>query len=281
MALRIISFLLLNLIFFKKVSLAQEQVVYKKIDTLELKLEVYRSGAKQESEGLPALVFFFGGGWTGGTTAQFEPHAKYFSDRGVVCFLVNYRVNSRHQTRPFESLMDAKSAIRFIRQHANEFQIDPNKIIASGGSAGGHLAAATALIEGFNEPTDDQNITSKPNGLVLFNPVIDNGPGGYGFERIGEAYRDFSPLHNIRTGAPPTIIFLGTKDELIPVETMKYYQTVMEKVGSRCELFLYEGQPHGFFNYRNFEFYQKTLLQADLFLQSLGYLKESPFVPIK
>ena len=281
MALRIIFFLLLNLIFFKKVSLAQEQVVYKKIDSLELTLEVYRSEAKQESVGLPALVFFFGGGWTGGTTAQFEPHAKYFSDRGVVCFLVDYRVNSRHQTRPFESLMDAKSAIRFIRQHANEFLIDPNKIIASGGSAGGHLAAATALIEGFNEPTDDQNITSKPNALVLFNPVIDNGPGGYGFERIGEAYRDFSPLHNIRSGAPPTLIFLGTKDALIPVETMKYYQTVMEKVGSQCELFLYDGQPHGFFNYRNFEFYQKTLLQADLFLQSLGYLKESPFVPIK
>ena len=281
MALRIIFFLLLNLIFFKKVSLAQEQVVYKKIDSLELTLEVYRSEAKQESVGLPALVFFFGGGWTGGTTAQFEPHAKYFSDRGVVCFLVDYRVNSRHQTRPFESLMDAKSAIRFIRQHANEFLIDPNKIIASGGSAGGHLAAATALIEGFNEPKDDQNITSKPNALVLFNPVIDNGPGGYGFERIGEAYRDFSPLHNIRSGAPPTLIFLGTKDALIPVETMKYYQTVMEKVGSQCELFLYDGQPHGFFNYRNFEFYQKTLLQADLFLQSLGYLKESPFVPIK
>lgn len=257
MALRIISFLLFNLIFFPKASLAQEKVVYKKIDTLELTLEVYRSEVKQESEALPALVFFYGGGWTGGTTAQFEPLAKYFSDRGITCFLVEYRVNSRHQTSPFESLMEAKSAMRFIRQHADEFQIDQDKIIGSGGSAGGHLAAATALIEGFNEPTDDLKISSKPNALVLFNPVIDNGPGGFGFERIGEAYRDFSPLHNIRSGAPPTIIFLGTKDELIPVETMKYYQTFMEKVGSRCELFLYDGQPHGFFNYRNLNFIRK------------------------
>ena len=263
------------------VAYSQEKMVFKTIDTIGLTMEVYLPEANSSVKKFPAMVFFFGGGWTGGTTAQFEPHAKYFSDRGIACFLVEYRVNSKHQTSPFESLMDAKSAIRFIRQHADEFQIDPNKIIASGGSAGGHLAAATALIEGFNEPTDNQEITSKPNALVLFNPVIDNGPGGYGFERIGEAYRDFSPLHNIRSGAPPTIIFLGTKDDLIPVETMKYYQIVMEKVGSRCELFLYEGQPHGFFNYRSFEFYQKTLLQADLFLQSLGYLKEAPFVPIK
>lgn len=260
---------------------SQEKTVYKTIDTLDLTMEVYRPQASPNGNKFPAMVFFFGGGWTGGSTAQFEPHAKYFSDRGIVCFLVDYRVNSRNQTSPFESLMDAKSAIRYIRQHADEFQIDPDKIIASGGSAGGHLAAGTALIEAFNDSQDEISIDCKPNALVLFNPVIDNGPGGYGFERIGEAYRDFSPLHNIRTGAPPTIIFLGMKDDLIPVETMEYYQTVMEKVGSRCELFLYEGQPHGFFNHRNFEYYQKTLLRADLFLQSLGYLKESPLVPIK
>ncbi|GMQ24982.1 alpha/beta hydrolase [Algoriphagus sp. oki45] len=253
-------------------SFSQEKVVYKTIDTLELSLEVYRPDGKPDENGFPAMVFFFGGGWTGGNTAQFEPQAKYFSERGIVCFLAEYQVSSRNQTTPFESLMDAKSALRFIRSHAMEFQIDPEKIIASGGSAGGHLAAATALIDGYNDPTDDLSISCKPTALVLFNPVIDNGPGGYGFERIGEAYPDFSPLHNIRQGAPPTVIFLGTEDNLIPVETMKYYQTVMEKVGSRCELFLYEGQPHGFFNYRNFEFYEKTLRKADEFLQSLGYL---------
>ncbi|GAB2487837.1 alpha/beta hydrolase [Algoriphagus taiwanensis] len=259
-------------LFLSLSSVAQEKVVYKTIDTLELSLEVYRPDGKPDENGFPAMVFFFGGGWTGGTTAQFEPQAKYFSERGIVCFLAEYRVSSRNQTTPFESLQDAKSAMRFIRSNADKFQIDPNKIIASGGSAGGHLAAATALIDGYNDPTDDLNVSSKPAALVLFNPVIDNGPGGYGFERIGEAYKDFSPLHNIQEGAPPTVIFLGTNDNLIPVETMKYYQTVMEKVESRCELFLYEGQPHGFFNYRNFEFYEKTLRKADEFLQSLGYL---------
>lgn len=259
----------------------QEKVIYKQIDTLELSMDVYRHNQSSETDTYPALVFFFGGGWTGGSTAQFEPHARYFSERGMVCFLVDYRVNSRNQTTPFESLMDAKSAIRYIRMHADQFKIDPYQIVAAGGSAGGHLAAATALIDSYNESSDDLKVSSKPNALVLFNPVIDNGPGGYGFERIGAEYKDFSPLHNIQKDAPPTVIFLGTKDDLIPVETMEYYQKVMEKVGSRCELHLYKDQIHGFFNYRNFEFYKETLLKADEFLVSLGILSGFPKVEVK
>ena len=111
-----------------------------------------------------------------------------------------------------------------------------------------------------------------PHVLVLFNPVIDNGPGGYGYERIGEEYKSFSPIHNIRKGAPPTVFFLGTKDQLIPVETAAYYKKVMEKVGSRCVLHLYEGQGHGFFNYKNYDLYKATVSEADKFLISLGII---------
>ena len=120
-----------------------------------------------------------------------------------------------------------------------------------------------------------------PNALVLYNPVIDNGPGGYGYERIGNKYKRFSPIHNIETGAPPTILFLGTEDQLIPVETAKYYQKVMERVGSRCELKLYKGEGHGFFNYRKFDNYRKTVIESDQFLQSLGYLELHPVIEIE
>ena len=129
--------------------------------------------------------------------------------------------------------MDAKSAVRYVRNNAAKWGIDPNKIVASGGSAGGHLAAATAVIEKYNDPNDDLSISCVPDALVLFNPVIDNGPGGYGFERIGDAYKNFSPIHNLRKDLPPTIFFLGTNDALIPGETAKYYQTVMQKTGNR------------------------------------------------
>ena len=262
------------------VGFGQERFLYKKVDTAQLYLEVYPSVINDPSKPAPAMVFFFGGGWNSGTVKQFEPHAKYFIQRGITCILVDYRVKEKHKSTPFESLKDAKSAIRYIRAHATDLHIDSSKIIASGGSAGGHLAAATAIITDYNESTDNLAISSVPNALVLFNPVFDNGPGGYGYERIGDAYKSFSPLHNIKAGAPPSIVFLGDKDHLVPVETAKYYKQVMEKVKSRCDLFIYEGQGHGFFNYKNLEYYKKTVLETDTFLQSLGYLNKAPIVEI-
>jgi acetyl esterase/lipase len=276
------SLTLLLISFFTGTSCyPQQRVRYKQVDTTQLFLEIHYPEKTDTARIYPAIVFYFGGGWNNGNTSQFEHHADYLTQRGMICILVDYRVNQRHKTTPFESLKDAKSAIRFIREQADKFHIDTSKIAAAGGSAGGHLAAATALIDDYNENSDKLTVSCIPNALVLFNPVIDNGPGGYGYERIRDAYKCFSPLHNIKKGAPPTIIFLGTTDKLIPVETAKYYQKVMEKVNSRCDLYLYEGQQHGFFNYKNFEYYKKTLSEADAFLQSIGFISKDPVIEIK
>jgi len=260
---------------------AQEQLVYKEINSTKLLMDVYYPEKMDSSKVYPAMVFFFGGGWSGGERSQFINQAKYFSKRGLICFLVDYRIKSKNNTTPFESVKDAKSVIRFIRKKASSFKVDPTKIAASGGSAGGHLAAATALLDGYSENTDDLSTSCIPNALVLFNPVFDNGPGGYGFEQIRDEYKNFSPLHNIKKGAPPTIVFLGSNDKHIPVETAAYYKKVMEKVGSRCDLKIYDGQSHGFFNYKNLEYYKKTVIEADAFLVSLGYLNNEPVVNIE
>ena len=281
----LLSLLLLNYFLIPAQAQKKEssisQLTYKQADTVSLDMHIYHPPEMDEAGSYPAMIFFFGGGWKGGSVNQFKPHARYFSGRGIVCILADYRVESRQKTSPFASLKDAKSAIRFIRTNAARFHIDTSKIIASGGSAGGHLAAATALISGFNEAGEDLSVSCVPNALVLFNPVIDNGPAGYGYERIGDAYKDFSPLHNIREGAPPTIFFLGTNDKLIPVATARYFQEAMHRVGSRCELFLYKDQPHGFFNFKNLEFYKKTVIEADRFLNSLGYLKGKPVIMLE
>ena len=261
---------------------SQDLVLFKQVDTTKLFIEILYPENMDSSKDYPSMVFFFGGGWVHGDRTHFLDQAKYFTKRGMVCFLADYRTESKNKTTPFESLKDAKSAIRYIRKHASDYGIDANKIVASGGSAGGHLACATALIETYNDAADDLSLNCKPNALVLFNPVFDNGPGGYGYERIGDAYKDFSPLHNIEKGAPPTIVFLGTNDELIPVETAKYYQKVMEKVNSRCELILYKNQVHGFFNkFRSMKYFKSTLTEADKFLQSLGYLEKEPVIKIE
>ncbi len=221
----------------------------------------------------PAIVFFFGGGFKGGTLDQFEPHARYFSELGMIGIRVDYRVSSLHGTTPFESVKDAKSAIRYIRKHARELHIDPDRIVASGGSAGGHLAAATGTLPGLEEEGEDLSISSRSNAAVLFNPVYDNGPDGYAYERIGERYKEISPAHNIHEGTPPTIVFLGTEDRLIPVSTAERYKKNMEDAGNRCDLFLYEGEGHGFFNYKYPEYYEKTIAETTQFLKSLDFFK--------
>ncbi|MBX2814886.1 MAG: alpha/beta hydrolase [Saprospiraceae bacterium] len=273
-------FILLSIFLTGSLS-AQELLRYKTVDTTELYLEVLRPPENLVGDApLPAIVFFFGGGWKNGNRHHFLPQAKYLSQRGLVCFLADYRTASKHGTKPFACLEDAKSAIRYIRENADGLGIDAHKLIAAGGSAGGHLAAAAALIEGYNAEEDNLEISAQPNALVLFNPVIDNGPSGYGHERIQEHYASFSPLHNIREGAPPMLFLLGTKDDLIPVETAAYFRMSMERVGSPCKLVLYEGQKHGFFNHRNFEYYKQTLQETDRFLTSLDYLSLQPIVKI-
>jgi acetyl esterase/lipase len=194
----------------------------------------------------------------------------------MVAMSAEYRVKSKHGTSPRECVKDGKSAIRWIRLHANELGIDPRRLAAGGGSAGGHVAAATATVDGFNQEGEDRSISCRPNALVLFNPVFDNGPVGYGYDRVKEYWEQFSPMHNISENTPPTIVFLGTKDKLIPVATAERYKKLMAGKGCRCDLHLYKDQGHGFFNYRNKKYYAATVIEADKFLVSLGYLKGEP-----
>lgn len=249
-----------------------EMINYKTTDSTTLTLKVFYadSGNKEKA---PAMVFFFGGGWITRSIGQFGGHASYFAKKGITCFIADYRVQKTDGATPYDCVADAKSAMRYIRAHAEKFNIDTTRIVASGGSAGGHLAAATALVSGFDDPADDLGINCKPNALVLFNPVIDNGPGGYGYERIGDNYLRFSPMHNITQSTPPTIVFLGEKDHLIPVETMQNYQKKIREAGGRCDLFLYPGVGHGFFNQPKYK--TATIQETEKFLKSLNYIVEA------
>ncbi|MFY0713627.1 alpha/beta hydrolase [Seonamhaeicola sp. NFXS20] len=265
----------------KKAGKFTHELIYKIVNKDTLKLQIYNPVNFNSKKTYPTIVFFFGGGWNGGTIYQFLDQAKYFASRGMISVLVDYRVKNKHGTTPFDAVKDAKSAMRFLKINAEKYNINVNKIVASGGSAGGHLAAATTLIEGLNDSTDNLSISPKANALVLFNPVIDNGEGGYGYERIGDRYMEISPLHNIKKGAPPTIFFLGDKDKHIPVSTAYKYKEKMEEVGSRCEVIIYKNQQHGFFNkgkQENDRCYKETVREADIFLESLGYLKGKPTI---
>jgi acetyl esterase/lipase len=189
---------------------------------------------------------------------------------------VEYRVIPKGvQGPPVVCCNDAKSAMRWVRSHAAELGIDPQRIAASGGSAGGHLAAFTSMVEGQDDPTDDLKVSSRGNALVLFNPVFDNGPDhGWGYARVGDRFKEFSPAHNITSDTPPTIVFLGSEDNLIPVSVLERFKANMSKAGVRCETHIYAAQPHGFFNKEPFK--TATLIEADKFIASLGWLQGEP-----
>jgi len=263
--------------------------VYKKAPNAELKIYIFNPPGHSAAARRPAIVFFFGGGWTSGSPGQFENHCRYLASRGMVAMSADYRVRSRHGVAAVDCVRDAKSAIRWVRQNAARLGVDPNRVAAGGGSAGGHLAAAAGVIDGWDEPGEDLKISSRPNALVLFNPALVLAPVG-GVEgvkvpdlkeRAGVDPVEISPWHHVRKGAPPAIIFHGKADTTVPYITAEMFANKMKEAGNRCDLVGFEGATHGFFNFGrgNNEAYRETLKRTDQFLVSLGYLTGAPAVP--
>ena len=251
-------------------------MVYKKAEGRELRLYVEKPAAWKATDQRPAIVFFFGGGWVCGTPNQFRIQSEYFATRGMVGIRVEYRVIAKgDKGPPIVCCQDAKSAMRWVRARAAELGVDPQRIAAAGGSAGGHLAAFASLVPGMDDPADDLKVSPGANALVLFNPVFDNGPdGGYGAKRIGDRYKEFSPAHHVASNAPPTLVFLGSKDDLISTNVLNRFEANMNHAGVRCDTHIYAGQKHGFFNFEPYK--TVTLKEADKFLTSLGWLQGKP-----
>ncbi len=251
-----------------------EEVVYKTTPQGELSLHVWSPA--EDGENRPCVVFFFGGGWRGGTYRQFARQSDYLASRGIVAISADYRVSGTHGTTPEFCVQDAKSAMRWVRAHASDLGIDPDKVISGGGSAGGHLAAAVALLPGFDDPADDLSISAKPNAMLLFNPALNLGLIDRDIldaegKRINEA---ISPTQYLAKDTPPSILFFGTADAL--AEHGTEYVKKAKEVGAKADLWLGENQAHGFFN--DAPWLEVATDRMDRFLVSLGYLKGEPTV---
>lgn len=246
-----------------------EIVRYKTLENEDsLTLHIFKPQSGKADSKHPAIVYFFGGGWQFGTPLQFYRECAYYASKGMVAIAADYRIASLHHTTPFESFEDAKDAMRWLRSHAAEYGIDPMKIAASGGSAGGHLAAALGTIPAKTGLTD-----YKPNLLVLYYPVVDNGPGGYGSEEMKARYHEISPLHNIDRNTPPILFMVGTEDRSVPVKMAQSFIDKLRENQVDCELHLFEGAGHPIFLYRKEltgDFYKIRDL-TDRFLIRNGY----------
>ena len=253
-------------------------VTYKTVGDRELKIHLHFPPNWKSSDRRPAIIFFFGGGWTKGTVGQFEFQADYLASRGMVAARADYRVKSRDGVTPDKCVEDARSAVRWMRKNAGRLGIDPRKLISSGGSAGGHLAACMMIADSVEAEGDDLSISTIPQAMVLFNPVLS-------FEheqmitRLGgdkRLARKISPTSHLAKNAPPALILFGTNDRLKAFGDA--YWKKAEEVGARADKFLAEGQGHGFFNRSPWQ--ERTLIAADKFLASLGYLRGAPTLEV-
>lgn len=251
---------------------ATREIVYKKVADRELRLHIFNPEGWKATDKRACFITIHGGGWTNGEPKRMYPFADHYSKLGLVGISVQYRLHDpKTQTTVFDCVKDARSALRYVRAHAGELGVDAQKLIVSGGSAGGHLAAATAICEGVDEAGEDVKISPIPNALVLLFPVIDTSTDGYGNAKIGARWKELSPAHNVRAGLPPTITFHGTGDTVTPFKGAQAFHDAMLKAGNRSELIVNDGGAHGYLM-RTQPLYEECLSKSDVFLTSLGLL---------
>jgi hypothetical protein len=221
---------------------------------------------------VPGLILFHGGGWGGGTLAQFRTACAYFASRGLVCATAEYQMLSKAdaaklpagETRKRVCVTDAKSAIRWFKQKAPELGIDPRRIITGGGSAGGHVSALATLNPGLNDPADPNDFDTGVVAYLWFNPA---------FSPDDSADAEVDVLRHLKPTLAPAIAFFGTQDGW-----KKGWDAAHEKLKSlgntTTELWLAEGQGHSFFNKDPWQ--TVTLIAADRFLVQQGLLTGEP-----
>ena len=211
--------------------------VYKIIDSLKLTIDVFHTNQSYEHGNNTAIVFFHGGGWAFGTPDEFFTTCERYAEMGIVTFSVEYRlsidngVTPSKTISPIESVMDARSAMRWVRENAAKFHLDKNKIVVAGQSAGGQLALSTAMIDEYNEKTDDAAVSSSPNAILLFSACVNTVEGWCDYllaERRSKIW-SISPAHHVRKGLPPMIEFHGKDDEQVPKWTLQFFENAMKR----------------------------------------------------
>lgn len=247
----------------------EENVTYGKAGDTELKLDL----ARPEGDGpFPAIVFIHGGGWYQGSRQGYGGQIQEAARRGYVAVTISYRLmqfdeskkESTKATPIFPAqIHDAKAAIRWLRANAEKYNVDPDRIGVTGGSAGGHLSLLVGLtdssanLEGesgspeqssrvqavvnFFGPTDMAFCHENSSVAWIFRLVMGGTP-----EEAGECYKAASPITYVSEDDPPVLTLQGDQDALVPVEQARTLDAKMKAAGASHTLMVFEGQGHGF-----------------------------------
>jgi len=245
----------------------EKDITYGKGGTEDLKLDLARP---EHADGLlPGIVYIHGGGWSGGNRTAYENDIQEAAKRGYVAVTIEYRLTQPDKSGkakyPFPAqIEDCKCAVRWLRANAEKYHVDPNRIGATGGSAGGHLSllvGVTGSEKKFDGMGGNPDASSKVQCVVnYFGPT--DLPRMYGYEKrvdgllntlVGgtpqqraDQYKEASPVTYVTKDICPILSIHGTADKLVPVDQAVEFDAAMKKTGATSELMILEGQGHGF-----------------------------------
>ncbi|MFZ9932345.1 MAG: alpha/beta hydrolase fold domain-containing protein [Chthoniobacterales bacterium] len=241
---------------------------YKTVDGRDLVLDVFLPAGYAESQDtFPAMVYFHGGSWREGNPSAQYPDCAYWAARGMVAASAHYRLKDRDRVEvPRACLEDAQAAVRYLRANAQKLKINPDKIVAAGDSAGGMLAAATAMIDGGEKDA----ASCVPSAVILHCPYWKTG-----------VPPDLMPPAAVRRGLPPFIIFLGDQDQAVKVGEILDFHEKLRAAGNDSETYIGFGGRHGFANggNPNNKFFHWAVGLQDTFLVRHGIINEGPKPP--
>ena len=248
-----ILFLVISLLLFKfsngqDSEVDVKRIIYKKLGNSELYVDMFFTQSSLQKKDNTAIAFFHGGGWVFGDPSEFNEACKRFARNGYIAFTFQYRLSINADgsypnpaITPVESTKDARSAIRWLRENAIELNVNPDKIVVGGQSAGGQLALSTALIDSVNEITDNLKISTVPNALLLFSSNVNTIEVWIDMllgERRTEIW-SISPYHNLKNQMPPVIAFRGDMDDQVLPYIAGMFKARMIQLGNYYEEYVY------------------------------------------
>lgn len=216
---------------------------YREVDGRALGAHVFAPAQHGGRERTSAILLFHGGGWSTGSPDWTFAAARRFAGLGMVAIPIEYRLSEGNVT-PIEALADVCASFRWVRQHANDLKIDPERVAGYGTSAGGHLLASTATVG--CPPEDSNGFRSEPDALLLWSPALDLSRDRWFEKKLqGRATSaQYSPVEHVRPSTPPTSIVIGAEDVLTPLSGARRFCDQLIEAGGICELNVYEGVGH-------------------------------------
>lgn len=291
--------------------LPDRSLIYKEADGIRLPMQLFYPPGSEDRSSLPVVLCIHGGGfagrkdnspWSGDILA---PHARYFAARGAVGAVISYRNVARpYQNREefergpglFDLYSDVRSAIRHLREHADAYRIDPDRIAVLGESAGGHLAASAGTIDAYDTPGENRSVRAMADAIIALNPITDLtdeawfpyvSPARTVWETapapVEEKARSISPLQHISESTVPFLLIHGLRDTVVDVRHSTVFHERMQTCGARSELILLPDAGHSFMLI-GWRAMQRLIVEAtqavDAFLVSLGWLPEGDVLQV-